>query len=276
MNDTNSLPFIKMHGAGNDFILFDNRNLKFSSEKLSQLAPTICDRKFGVGSDGIIALQFDETKKADLVMSYKNPDGSDAGMCGNGARCFAAYAMTLGSPNRFTFRVHDKVYEAEIGEDQVMISFPLTTKVTEKSISNEPILDIYTNTEHIVCPVIVDELENSDQLIKKGRLLRKHKEFFPKGTNVNFISGIENNKLCLQTYERGVENLTLACGTGAIASAIGWHFLQQEKAGSFHYEVKVKGGTLYVHFSFDKEKDEYHTIKLEGPVSFVYTGEYYY
>ena len=265
-----------MHGAGNDFILFDNRSLKLSDEDLTQLAPAICNRKFGVGSDGIIALQFDESKKADLVMSYKNPDGSDAGMCGNGARCFAAYAVTLGSPNKFSFRVHDKIYEANVDSDKVIVSFPLTTNVIEKNIANEAILEIYTNTEHIVCPVIVDELEHTDLLIKKGHFLRNHEEFYPKGTNVNFISGIESAQLCLQTYERGVENLTLACGTGAIASAIGWHFLQDEKSGNFQYEVKVKGGTLYVHFSFDKKKATYNNIKLEGPVSFVFTGEYYY
>lgn len=265
-----------MHGAGNDFILFDNRVLKLDNEELTLLAPAICNRKFGVGSDGIIALQFDETKKADLVMCYKNPDGSDAGMCGNGARCFAEYAVTLGSPKRFTFRVHENIYEAEIGNDRVVISFPLTTNVIEKSIANEAILDIYTNTEHIVCPVIAEELEQSSHLVKKGRSLRNHKEFYPNGTNVNFISGIESDKLCLQTYERGVEDLTLACGTGAIASAIGWHFLQHGKPGNFSYEVKVKGGTLFVHFSFNNKKAYYNNIKLEGPVSFVYSGEYYY
>lgn len=278
MIENNTLPFIKMHGAGNDFILFDNRTLKLSNEELTQLAPVICNRKFGVGSDGIIALQFDETKRADLVMSYKNPDGSDAGMCGNGARCFASYAVTLGSPNHFSFRVHEHVYEAEVKNGDVIIHFPLSTVVNEKSIAKEALLDIYTNTEHIVCPVVVEVLEDSDLLIKKGRFLRNHEEFYPKGTNVNFVAGVESDKLCLQTYERGVENLTLACGTGAIASAIGWHFLQNGKSGSFKYEVKVKGGTLYVHFTFhkDKEKMNYHNIKLEGPVSFVYKGDYYY
>lgn len=276
MNNNSAFPFIKMHGAGNDFILFDNRNIKLSDEELTQLAPAICNRKFGVGSDGIIALQFDEIKEADLVMSYKNPDGSDAGMCGNGARCFASYAVTLGCPNKFSFRVHDKIYEAYVEPDKVIVSFPLATKVYEKSIVNEAILQIYTNTEHIVCPVIVDELDHTDLLINKGRFLRNHEEFYPKGTNVNFISGIESDKLCLQTYERGVENLTLACGTGAIASAIGWHFLQNGQSGTYQYEVKVKGGTLYVHFSFNKNKEEYKNIKLEGPVSFVYKGEYYY
>jgi len=151
-----------MQGAGNDFILFDNRTLKMSESELAQLAPAMCNRKFGVGSDGIIALQFDETKKADLVMLYKNPDGSDAGMCGNGARCFAAFAETLGSPKKFTFRVHDKVYQANVGENSVVVEFPLKTTVQERTIADEALLNVYTNTEHIVCPVQQYELENEE------------------------------------------------------------------------------------------------------------------
>lgn len=271
-----TLPFVKMHGAGNDFILFDNRSLKLEEEAITNLAPVICDRRFGAGSDGLIALSFDETKQADLNMVYKNPDGSDAGMCGNGARCFAAYAVTLGSPRNFTFRVHQNIYQAEVSEESVVIHFPLKTKVIEKVVANEAILNIYTNTEHIVCTTILDELENHDQLVQKGRFFRNHAEFQPKGTNVNFISGISSDSLCLQTYERGVENLTLACGTGAIASAIGWHYLQQCGDGFHRYQVKVKGGTLFVSFSFNSSSEQYHNIKLEGPISFVYKAEYYY
>ena len=176
-----------MQGAGNDFILFDNRSIKISEEMISNLAPAICDRKFGVGSDGIIALQFDETKKADLVMIYKNPDGSDAGMCGNGARCFSAFAVTLGSPKDFTFRVHDNVYRAIVIDESVIIEFPLETEVLEQTVANEAILNVYTNTEHIVCPVQQHELNNEQKLVENGRFFRHHTEFEPKGTNVNFI-----------------------------------------------------------------------------------------
>lgn len=271
-----SLPFTKMHGAGNDFVLIDNRTLKLSDSELSDLALSMCDRKFGVGSDGIIALQFDETKKADLVMMYKNPDGSDAGMCGNGARCFASYAVTLGSPRRFSFRVHDNIYKANVKEKNVSISFPLRTKVTEQSVANEPLLNIYTNTEHVVCPVKADELQEEQMLENKGRFFRNHSAFKPKGTNVNFISGKDKTTLSLQTYERGVENLTLACGTGAIASALGWHYLQQEKSGKFKYTIHVKGGELTVHFSYSGKENTYKNIKLEGPASFVFEGHYYF
>lgn len=264
-----------MQGAGNDFVLFDNRTLKMSEEELAQLAPAICNRKFGVGGDGLIALQFDETKKADLVMLYKNPDGSDAGMCGNGARCFSAFAETLGSPKKFTFRVHDKVYKANVKIDSIIIDFPLETSVQELTIANEALLNVYTNTEHIVCSVQQHELENEQALINQGRFFRNHPDFHPIGTNVNFISGIDTENLSLQTYERGVENLTLACGTGAIASALAWHHLQQANNGDFSYHVNVKGGTLLVHFSFDEENETYTNIKLEGPAAFVFEGQYY-
>lgn len=270
-----SLSFIKMQGAGNDFILFDNRSLKLSEERLAELAPILCDRKFGIGSDGIIALEYDESKKADLVMLYKNPDGSDAGMCGNGARCFAAYAATIGSPKNFSFRVHENVYYARVKEKSVTIDFPLETEVIEETVANEAVLNIYTNTEHIVCPVQTQKLDQEEDLIKHGRYLREHPKYQPKGTNVNFISGKDDSELFLQTYERGVEDLTLACGTGAIASALGWHHLQNGNEGSHTYQVKVRGGVLLVHFTFDEKNKKYQKIKLEGPASFVFEGQFY-
>lgn len=264
-----------MQGAGNDFVLFDNRSMKMSEEDLAQLAPAICNRKFGVGSDGIIALQFDETKKADLEMLYKNPDGSDAGMCGNGARCFSAFAETLGSPKKFTFRVHDKVYKANVKKEGVVIEFPLKTSVEELTVGDEALLNVYTNTEHVVCPVQYQQLQNEQELTNQGRFFRNHPDFQPMGTNVNFISGTDNENLSLQTYERGVENLTLACGTGAIASALAWHHLQQGPKGKFSYNVQVKGGTLLVHFTFNEQDQTYTNIKLEGPAAFVFEGQYY-
>lgn len=275
MDNRSSFSFTKMQGAGNDFILFDNRSVRLSDDELAILAPSICDRKFGVGADGIIALQFDESKKADLVMLYKNPDGSNAGMCGNGARCFALYAVTLGSPREFSFRVHDHIYQASVQDDAATVSFPLTTRVYEQTAAGEHLLTIYTNTEHVVCVVTEQALCNETDLTAKGRFIRYHEAFYPAGTNVNFMAGIDQTHLCLQTYERGVENLTLACGTGAVSSAIGWHHLQQEASGDFTYEVNVKGGTLTVTFSFHKETKEYSNIKLSGPAAFVFEGEYY-
>lgn len=264
-----------MHGAGNDFVLFDNRTILLSPTQIKALAPAISDRKFGIGSDGLIALEYDETEQADLVMLYKNPDGSDAGMCGNGARCFARYAVTLGSPDKYSFRVHDKIYRADVNEGGVTIEFPLETQIDEVAVDDETYLNVYTNTEHIVCAVDQKMLGKESKLIKKGRRLREHSVFRPAGTNVNFIHGQDGDSLQLQTYERGVENLTLACGTGAIASALAWHHLQSRGEGEFSFKINVKGGTLTVHFSFDKESQKYSTIKLEGPASFVFEGQYY-
>ncbi len=275
MKESQPFHFTKMHGAGNDFILFDNRSVQLSPQQIEIITPALSDRKFGVGSDGLIALEYDESQKADLVMIYKNPDGSDAGMCGNGARCFASFAVTLGCPSSFTFRVHDKIYSAKVNDNSVIIDFPLETSVDQVNVDDETFLDIYTNTEHIVCAVDQNTLGKEELLIKRGKELRNHVTFAPKGTNVNFIHGVDQNSLQLQTYERGVENLTLACGTGAIASALAWHYLQNSSDGDFTYQVNVKGGTLTVHFTFDKSTKSYSNVKLEGPATFVFEGIYY-
>jgi diaminopimelate epimerase len=269
-------PFTKMHGAGNDFILFDNRSLNLSNEQIEELTPRLSNRKFGVGSDGVIALEYDHTKEADLVMTYKNPDGSDAGMCGNGARCFAKYAVTLGAPPSFSFRVHDKVYRAETADNSAQIEFPLETSVEMITVGEEELLNVYTNTEHIVCTVSDRRaLEDESALIQRGRFLRYHDHFKPVGTNVNFIVGEDSSSASLQTYERGVESLTLACGTGAIASALAWHHLQDAGNGSFRYQINVKGGTLTVYFTFSEQASTYTSIKLEGPTAFVFDGRFY-
>lgn len=276
MTLSESLPFVKMHGAGNDFILFDNRILQLADHQIVAITPKLTDRKFGVGSDGLIALNYDSTKEADLVMVYKNPDGSDAGMCGNGARCFASYAATLGAPSTFSFRVHDKIYRAETGNGSVKISFPLETEIKTVKVDRTEYLEVYTNTEHIVCSVSQSDLGKEKDLIKTGRYLREHPNFAPKGTNVNFIAGTDKNQLSLQTYERGVENLTLACGTGAIASALVWHHLQNAPPGEHRFQINVKGGTLFVDFTFSKISNSYSSIKLEGPTAFVFEGRFYF
>lgn len=265
-----------MQGAGNDFILIDNRNNSITEEWLAGLAPSICNRKFGVGSDGIIALSEDSSNKSNLVMLYKNPDGSDAGMCGNGARCLAAFAKWLGYGNEFTIRVNESVYKATCLDDSVIIDFPIRTKVNTITLNGKIAYKIYTNTEHVVIPLeSFEKLGDEDTLITEGSACRYHKMFEPKGTNVNFIYGKKREELHLQTYERGVENLTLSCGTGAIASAIGWHHLKKSKNGDFSYIVKTKGGTLTIHFSFDDNTKEYFNIQLEGSAVFVFEGDYY-
>jgi len=268
------LPFTKMQATGNDFVLIDNREALFGPDDLSDLARVISNRKFGIGSDGLILLEDTGNKK--LKMIYKNPDGSDAGMCGNGARCFVRYAQQLGYEGVIKFLVHENLYTGRENEEKVEVQFPLETTVERISVDGEKMFQVYTNTEHIVCPVEKTALGDEKVLIEKGRTLRNHKMFAPAGTNVNFMSGISAKELDLQTYERGVEDLTLACGTGAIASALAWHHLKISGPGNFTISVHVRGGTLNVFFKVDPFDNKYKNIRLEGAATTVFEGIYYY
>lgn len=267
--------FTKMQAAGNDFVVIDNRAKTYTKDQLIALTPNICDRKFGVGSDGILALFPPEQEEVDYTMFYRNPDGSDAGMCGNGARCIALFAQSLGFADEHRFNVHKNVYEAHIlADNAVSIAFPIEASINARTLDNEQLYTIQTGTEHLVLPVEKQTLEEKKNLVQKGRHLRYHDQFAPKGINVNFICGTEDTALQLQTYERGVEDLTLACGTGAIASALVWHHLQNSTTTAEKYSVHTQGGTLTVHFSFDADTETYRNIKLEGPARFVFKGTY--
>ncbi len=271
------IPFIKMQATGNDFVLIDNRNGLISGTEYSRLAKSVSDRKFGVGSDGLILLQEGKVEGTDLEMIYKNPDGSDAGMCGNGARCFVRMASNLGfDMNRISFHVHKNVYTGKINDENIEIQFPLDTYPEELKIDGDSYLSVYTNTEHIVCQLSASDLTDNPSLVQKGRKLRHHPLFAPIGTNVNFIHGFSDKQLVLQTYERGVEDLTLACGTGAIASAVAWHSYQQLPEGDYIIKVKTKGGTLIVYFTFHSSNKIYNNIRLEGPAVTVFEGTYLY
>lgn len=269
------IPFYKMQGTGNDFVIIDNRMLQLSKKEIGELAPEICNRNYGVGSDGIIALLSAEQEEVDYTMFYLNPDGSDAGMCGNGARCMALLASSQGFDNEHTFNVHNRVYKAIVKENSVTLSFPIQATIDPLSIDNQQFFSVHTGTDHLVTTVDEDTLTDEQYLRDRGRELRYHSRFQPRGTNVNFIFGVDTNRLKLQTYERGVEGLTFACGTGAIASALVWHHLQNSStSNSYTYAVKIKGGELRVHFTFSPVKRNYSNIKLEGPAHFVFKGKY--
>lgn len=273
--DQNHIRFTKMQGAGNDFVVLDNRSRKLSKKEIIRLAPKICARKFGVGSDGILALLPPEVDGVDYTMFFRNPDGSEAGMCGNGARCIARFAHSLEFNAKHTFNVHEQVYEANVQDDtSIIISFPMKASIQPKTVEGENGYFSKPGTEHFVIPVGQNMLEDEDQLITKGQTIRYHPAFKPEGANVNFITGKDTSTLKLQTYERGVEDLTLACGTGAIASALVWHHLQKESPEESIFSVQTKGGTLKVHFAFDRTTNQYRHIKLEGPAHFVFEGTF--
>jgi len=269
------ISFTKMQGAGNDFVVIDNRAQHLSKQEIIDLTPKICARKYGVGSDGFLALLPPEIENADYTMFFRNPDGSDAGMCGNGGRCIALFANSIGFAPEHCFSVHDQLYRAEVkSSGEIGISFPITASVKELKINDQKLYAIRTGTEHVVMPVNEEELQNEERLYETGQHLRYHQRFKPQGTNVNFICGLNESTVKLQTYERGVEGLTLACGTGAIASALVWHHLQNTKEVSGAYEVETKGGTLKVYYTYDPKSQHYKNIKLKGPADFVFEGKY--
>lgn len=269
-----SLKFHKMQGAGNDFVVLDNRTIGLSKDELIALTPKLCDRKFGIGADGVLELDFPQVSDVDFTMIYRNADGSDAGMCGNGARCLAMYAAHHGFQNEVVFNVHDTLYKASVNkiDNSVTVYFPDVHAPSLMDIDGEKLLQIYPGTEHVVCFVDEELLNREKDLIERGRYLRYSELLNPPGTNVNFISVNKEDTISLQTYERGVENLTLACGTGAIASAISAHHSKHPSSGTFEREVIVKGGILSIGYTFDQENNLYRQVSLTGPAEFVYEG----
>ncbi|MDR8390397.1 diaminopimelate epimerase [Aliifodinibius sp. S!AR15-10] len=272
------IKFTKMQGAGNDFVVLDNRQYQFRMKDLIQMAPKLCDRKFGIGADGLLVLSNPQIDGLDYTMIYRNADGSDAGMCGNGARCLALFASRSGFDTDQRFNVHDNIYRAKVrSNDEVEVSFPIKTQIQKINLDDQSLYQVYTGTEHVVKQEHKeDKLNNENDLRKEGRHFRLHDHFQPIGTNVNFIYGSGEKELRIQTYERGVEDLTLACGTGAIASALVWHNIQhQNREAKSEYTVKAKGGKLSVEFAYNPTTNTYSDIKLKGKVHFVFTGEYY-
>ncbi|MFN1833659.1 diaminopimelate epimerase [Balneola sp. MJW-20] len=269
---TKTLKFSKMEGAGNDFVVIDNREYRLSMNEIIDLAPCLCNRRFGIGADGLLVLQENEDPDLDFTMIYRNADGSDAGMCGNGARCLCMYAHHHGFPSNLTFNVHDNIYTAEVRKSEVCIRFPVTVKTQELEINDRPLIKADAATEHLVCMVPESDLEKEDELVRTGRSIRNHELVLPEGSNVNFVSVTGRHSLKLQTYERGVEDLTLACGTGSLAASIAAHHDSQSDETDPVYEVQVKGGKLNAGFHFDADTRTYAKLTLTGPAHFVFKG----
>ncbi len=255
------IPFVKMHGAGNDFVVLDNRDSRFSLQDLISLAPRLCDRRLGIGADGLLVIE--PSSLAEYRMVYRNADGSDAGMCGNGGRCIAAFAISLGFPASHHFECHGHVYAAETVNQDIRLDFPTRPTVSQ----NEDGFRIDAGTDHLVVPVPEHRFSDRDFLIETGRRLR-HKH----NANVNFVpEQPQTSVLRLRTYERGVEDLTLACGTGALAAATWRHHAFETAAdGEFSIDVRSEGGVLNARFRITDGKT--HTYQLTGPTARVFEG----
>lgn len=265
------LEFTKMNGAGNDFVMVDNRDGSHSLDR-SQIE-RLCDRHRGIGGDGLIALEgTPELPK----MRYYNADGGEAEMCGNGARCFARFtARLLGkSTGILSFSTQAGMIAAELLPDQrirLRMSEPHSLQLAHSLRVENTDLEVHslnTGVPHAV--VFVTDLE-STPVLAHGRALRNHQRFSPAGTNANFVKVLAPGSLAIRTYERGVEDETLACGTGVVASALIHHLRTQAPSP---ISVKVRGGdTLEVGFQQHQEKGSLPAgVTLAGPAEFVFDG----
>ncbi|MBI4432950.1 MAG: diaminopimelate epimerase [Candidatus Omnitrophica bacterium] len=259
--------FTKMVGAGNDFIVFDNRKLTFKKD-LKEVARRFCDRKRSIGGDGVLFLE--RSKIADVRMRIFNPDGSEADMCGNGVRCLAGFAIQKKiKKDRLTVQTPAGLIDTQVFRDTVKaritnprdmkldISIPLAGGVVKAHFIN-------TGVPHTV--VMLDSVEGHD-VYGMGRAIRNHALFAPKGTNVNFVA-VKGRQIHARTYERGVEDETLSCGTGSTASAL---IAAALRGFGSPLSVLTHGGdALKVYFS--KRDSQFHDVYLEGPVHVSFEG----
>ncbi len=263
------LRFTKMNGAGNDFVMLDNRlgNLQLEAAQIVRL----CDRHRGIGADGVLVLER-PTNGADFRMRYYNADGGEAEMCGNGARCFARYTDRVAGPMpQLSFETPAGVIAAALegGRVTLQMSEPkdlrlgLTVNALGQDVSCHY---VDSGVPHVVVPVADIAGVNVREL---GSALRHHSDFAPRGANVNFLEKRGGQSIAIRTYERGVEDETLACGTGVVASAL--IFAATENVGG-PITVRVKGGDdLAVDFA--RAGDCFTSVSLSGPADFVFEGE---
>jgi diaminopimelate epimerase len=266
------IQFTKASGAGNDFVIIDDRDGRLPRDK-PRLARLLCDRHFGVGADGLLILQ--QSAKADFSMQYYNADGSYGGMCGNGGRCLARFAFLTGvAASPMTFDALDHVYRAEIEGESVKLGMKEPRDFRgphdlHVGTFAAPCWFVDTGSPHVV--IRRDELESID-IREIGRAIRMHPEYAPSGTNVNFIRILGDHDIEVRTYERGVEDETLACGTGSVASA----FVASRLWGVISpVTVHVRSGeNLVVHL--EKSPDGQTATSLQGSAHMLFSGRVSY
>jgi diaminopimelate epimerase len=265
------LPFTKMHGAGNDFLVLDNRFFHLSGGELAALARRYCRRRFGVGADGLLALDPPEAGGHHYRMRYHNADGTLAGMCGNGARCLARFARMAGlTAEPLVFGSDAGTYTAWVPEDPggpVRLEVPPPEGFREAVPLAEggTVPYIWTGTHHAV--VFVEDVDDADPG-REGPALRHDPAFRPEGTNVNFVEVEGPDRVRIRTFEKGVEAETLACGTGALAAAVVAHLTG--RVSDRPVTVEARGGTLAV--GFKPEGSGVRDLTLEGPAEAVFSG----
>lgn len=268
--------FVKAVASGNDFIIIE----RFKPQdagcrlKLNRLAKELCQRKFSVGADGLLVIE--RSKKADLKMRVFNPDGSEVKMCGNGARCVALYAYRRNLTHRGELLIETKAgnLAAKVKRDTVKLRMSVPKELRLKFALNiegktQEVSSINTGVPHVVS--FVRRLADYD-VRSKGKAIREHLEFQPEGTNANFVQVLDGTHLRVRTYERGVEDETLACGTGCVASAIiATYSMEPEPQGRHKIYVDTQSGErLIVYFRIEQGNVE--EVYLEGKARIVYRG----
>jgi len=250
------LKFSKYQGTGNDFVMVDDRLLSFPTANLSVIQK-ICHRKYGVGSDGLILIQADS--EADFYMNFFNPDGSQS-YCGNGSRCAVHFANTIGAiGNTCTYRAIDGLHQGQILKNGWVETSILPVSEIKKI---EEDYFINTGSPHLI--LFSDNIEEID-IIEPARKIRYDARYSPGGTNVNFVERLNSSSIRMRTYERGVEDETLSCGTGVTAAALA----VMKESGII--SVETRGGKLQVEAT--KTTTGFEHIKLSGPAELVFNGE---
>ncbi len=271
MRSSYGLCFTKVVGTGNDFIVIDNRNRELDLRQLDypEIAKNLCRRRLSVGADGLLVLEWSDN--ASYKMRIINPDGSEVDMCGNGARCSAYYASQSGWGHKLTIETRAGMLEAQVSGENVKLkmSDPKDIKLNINLGIGSNLVQVHhinTGVPHAVH--FVEKIGEYD-VMRIGRGIRAHSFFAPNGTNADFIGDIKGDTATIRTYERGVEDETLACGTGAVASAI---IMGLVKDSTSPVELTTKSGEkLKIHYkiSGDKVKDVY----LEGTARIIYEGK---
>jgi diaminopimelate epimerase len=265
------IPFAKMSGTGNDFIIIDHRRLFLQGADLAAFARAVCTRKFSVGADGLILIE--TATGADFRWQFFNADGSVAEMCGNGARCAARFAFAKGiASDHMRFQTLAGEIEAQmVGEEvKIRLTPPAGLKLgqsVELAGGPQTVHSLNTGVPHAV--LFTDD-SRSAPVVQRGREIRRHAHFQPAGTNVNFVQVLAGDALHVRTYERGVEDETMACGTGAVASAI-----IAALCGKVHPPVTVTtsgGEQLTIHFRMHNQKGTAGEVYLQGPALMIYEG----
>ncbi len=257
------IKFRKYQGTGNDFIMIDDRSGTFKVDN-QQLIASLCDRRFGIGADGLILLQ--NHQESDFYMQYFNSDGQESSMCGNGGRCIAQFAKDLNIVNeKAVFYAVDGIHNALYSMNGVQLQMKDVTSIYRRS---DNVFVINTGSPHYV-QFFENDVDDID-LVSEAKKIRYNEEFSKTGINVNFVS-IQNNVLKVRTYERGVEDETYSCGTGVTAAALAYSLFGNTFQENSKINIKTKGGNLSVTYLLNE--NTFSKIFLIGPATFVFEGE---